>query len=254
MSDVVALLQARTTSTRFPGKVLKPILGVPMLARQIERVRRAKLIDNLVVATSDDESDNDIACLCHSIGVDVHRGSLLDVLDRMTQAARFYEADWIVRLTGDCPLTDPGVIDAAIEMAVAGEYDYVSNALEPTYPDGVDVEVLRAPVLECAWKEAKLASEREHVTPFIYKRPCRFRIGQLKAMDDSSHLRLTVDEPRDFELVSEIYERLYPCDPAFSLDDVLELMRREPELAARNAGYVRNEGYLKSIGNEKNEE
>lgn len=244
---VLGILQARSSSTRLPGKVLKPLLGMPMLARQIERVRRARLIDSLVIATSDDASDDGIAALGAGLGVDVHRGSLNDVLDRFRTASEPYRSEWIVRLTGDCPVADPAVIDDAIMMVQSGNYDYVSNALEPTYPDGLDVEVVRSSVLETAWREAALGSEREHVTPFVHKRPSRFRLGQLKYSPNLSHLRWTVDEPRDFELITLFYEKLYPSSPAFSMHDILALIAREPGLADYNTGAIRNEGYLKSL-------
>jgi spore coat polysaccharide biosynthesis protein SpsF len=244
---VAALLQARMTSSRLPAKVLKPILGEPMLARQIERVKRARRIDRLIVATSDDPADDPIEALSREAGIDCHRGSLNDVLDRMMKAARTCSPDWVVRLTGDCPLADAGVIDAAIALALEGGYDYVTNAVEPTFPDGLDVEVVRADVLETAWREAVLTSEREHVTPFIHKRPQRFKIGHLRHDVDLSHLRWTVDEPDDFELVTRIYERLYLQNPAFAWGEVLELIEREPELANYNTSHIRNEGYLKSL-------
>jgi spore coat polysaccharide biosynthesis protein SpsF len=210
-------------------------------------VRRARKIDRLVVATSGEPDDEPIEALCKKAGVDCHRGSLNDVLDRVVKAARPYNPDWIVRLTGDCPVADPAVIDAAVEMALTGDYDYVTNATEPTFPDGLDVEVVRASVLETAWREAVLASEREHVTAFVHKRPERFRIGQLRHPVDLSHLRWTVDEPDDFELITRFYERLYPRNPAFSWGDVLELTRHDPELASYNTKHIRNEGYLKSL-------
>jgi spore coat polysaccharide biosynthesis protein SpsF len=251
MSGVVALLQARANSTRLPGKVLRPLLGMPMLARQIERVQRARCIDWLVIATSNHASDDAIADLGRLLGVEVYRGSLDDVLDRMMQAARAHDPDWIVRLTGDCPLADPVLIDAAIEIAVTGDHDYVSNALEPTFPDGLDVEVVRASVLETAWREAVLPSEREHVTSFVHTRPDRFRIAKLRNGEDLSALRWTVDEPADFELVEIIYQNLHAQNSAFSWLDVLALVRHEPELAIWNTRHGRNEGYLKSLEKDK---
>jgi len=164
---ILAILQARVSSTRLPGKVLKPILGMPMLLRQIERVKQAKLIEQLLVATSDDKSDDPIEQLCRENDIACFRGSLDDVLDRFYQAAKPYQPDHIVRLTGDCPLIDPQLIDEVVVFCLSGDYDYVSNAFEPTYPDGLDVEVFRFPCLQQAWEEAELPSEREHVTLFI---------------------------------------------------------------------------------------
>ena len=241
---VLAILQARMSSTRLPGKVLKPILGQPMLARQIERLRRAALIDGLVVATSTDSSDDPIAQMCAQISVDCSRGSLDDVLDRFRKTVENRPSEHIVRLTGDCPLADPAVIDAVVRFHLAGAYDYSSNTLHPTYPDGLDVEVCRAAALAEAGREANTAFEREHVTPFIYRRPERYRLGDFRNASDLSGLRWTVDNPEDFELVRRIYEALYPSNSNFALDDILTLFDKEPGLATVNARYERNEGSL----------
>lgn len=241
MIKVLAILQARMSSTRLRGKVLKPLLGVPMLARQIERVRRAATIDHLVIATSTDASDDSIAVLCSGLGVDCFRGSLDDVLDRFCRAAERYPSEHLVRLTGDCPLTDPGVIDAVARFHSAGGYDYTSNTLHPTFPDGLDVEIVRAAALADAGREATSPFEREHVTPFIYRRPERYRLGDFRRSPDLSALRWTVDNPEDFELARRIYEALYPSKPNFALDDILALFEKEPDLALINARYRRNE-------------
>ena len=193
---VLAILQARVTSTRLPNKVLAPILGQPMLARQIERLRRATTLDTLVVATSDDASDDPLAAMCAAIGVPWHRGSLNDVLARFQGAcAVFGPADHVVRLTGDCPLADPAVIDAVVRHHLASGADYTANAIQPSWPDGLDVEVMRSAVLQRAFDEARLPSEREHVTPYIHKHPEWFSIGHVKGDQDLSCLRWTVDEP-----------------------------------------------------------
>lgn len=245
---VIAVLQARMSSSRLPGKVLLPILGQPMLARQIERIRRSRLLDDLIVATSSDKSDDPIQALCASIGTACHRGSLEDVLDRLYKAALPREPDSVVRLTGDCPLADPDVIDAVIALHLDGGYDYTSNIDPPTFPDGLDVEVIRRSALVDAWNEARLPSEREHVTPFIRNNRERFRAGVLpNAMGDLSQLRWTVDEPVDFELVSAIYESLYPRGSDFTTADVLRLLAERPDLAGLNARFERNEGLLKSL-------
>lgn len=246
----LAILQARTSSTRLPGKVLLPLFGVPMLLRQIERIRRAKLIDRLVVATSSDASDDQILAVCHEAGIECYRGDLDDVLDRFYQAASASMPKHIVRLTGDCPLTDPNVIDQVIAFYLAGGYDYASNAIEPTFPDGLDVEVFSFASLQQAWQEARLLSQREHVTPFIHQQPQRFRIGHYKNSVDLSYLRWTVDEEQDFVLVSKIYEALYPAKPDFTTNDILNLLERQPELKNINIQLRRNEGYQKSLAND----
>jgi spore coat polysaccharide biosynthesis protein SpsF len=249
--NVVAVLQARSTSTRLPGKVLKPILGEPMLARQIERIRLSREIDRLIVATSEEASDDSLAQLCSRLNVPCFRGSLNDVLDRFFRAVEPLAPRYVVRLTGDCPLADPDVIDAAIRMCKDGHYDYVTNALHATYPDGLDVEVFTFASLAEAHREASLASQREHVTPFINRQPERFTIGELMNSEDLSALRWTVDEPEDFELVVRIYEELYPMNPAFRMNDVLALLERHPDWKTMNTTHQRNEGYEKSLAKDR---
>lgn len=244
---ILAILQARVSSTRLPGKVLRPLLGEPMLARQIERLRRCRRIDRLVVATSDQPDDDAIAQLCVGLAIGCARGSLNDVLERFHAASSPYNAEHIVRLTGDCPLADPSVIDACVDFHLAGDFDYTTNALEPSFPDGLDVEVFRARCLDEAWHEATLPSQREHVTPFLYTHPERYRIGHFRGDAELSHLRWTVDEPVDFALVETIFGELYPANPAFTTADILALLARRPELTTLNIGIDRNEGYAKSL-------
>lgn len=251
LMTILAVLQARLSSSRLPGKVLKPILGEPMLFRQIERIRRTKLIDRLIIASSDDKSDDPLVSLLQERHVECFRGSLDDVLDRFYKAALPYMPEHVVRLTGDCPLADPEVIDAVIRMHLENGYDYSSNALEPTYPDGLDVEVVRFSCLKEAWQEAVLVSQREHVMPFINSRPERYRLGSLRSPVDMSDLRWTVDEQADFDLVSRIYEALYPGNPDFSTGDILELLNRNAELQTLNTGIARNEGFVKSLAKDR---
>lgn len=246
-----AVLQVRAGSTRLPGKALRPLAGAPMLERHLERVRRARRLDALVVATSTCADDDAVAALCGELGVDCYRGSLEDVLDRVYCAARPGAPSHVVRLTGDCPLADPEVIDQVVAFCIQGGYDYASNVLEPTYPDGLDVEVMRLESLAAAWREARLASEREHVTPFLYKHPERFRLGSVKAQRDLSHLRWTVDEPEDFELVERIYRALYPGNAAFSSAEILSLLDSAPQLKTLNTRHRRNEGYAKSAAHDR---
>jgi len=238
----LAILQARVSSSRLPGKVLKPLLGRPMILRQIERLRRATRIDRLVVATSTDPSDDPLYQLCQAAAIDCERGSLEDVLDRFYQTARKYAPTQVVRLTGDCPLADPAVVDATIAFHLENRLDYTSNALEPTFPDGLDAEVMRFECLERAWKEARLPSEREHVTPYMYHHRELFRVGSYRHAKDLSQWRWTVDEPEDLALVRRIYEALYLANPAFDMGDILRLVEQEPALAAMNSRFERNEG------------
>jgi spore coat polysaccharide biosynthesis protein SpsF len=244
---ILAILQARASSRRLPGKVLKPILGRPMLALQLERVGRAQRIDRLLVATSLDPSDDPIATLCRDLGVGCFRGSLDDVLDRFYQAAAEQKAASVVRLTGDCPLADPAVIDRVVGIHTGGGYDYTSNVLRRTYPDGLDVEMVRFACLEVAWREAQLPSEREHVMPFVNRRPDRFKLHDVTQPNDLSHWRWVVDEPEDFAFITRIYEALYPANPAFTTADVLGLLRERPDIAAMMGRAKTNEGYEKSL-------
>lgn len=244
---ILAILQARVSSSRLPGKVLKPLLGVPMLLRQIERLKKSRKIDRLLVATSTEPSDDPIEKLCEENGIACYRGSLNDVLDRFYQAARGFDPEHVVRLTADCPLTDAKLIDDVIGFYLDGGFDYASNAIQATYPDGLDMEVFSFSCLERAWREAALPSQREHVTPFIHQQPHLFKIGHYKNSSDLSHLRWTVDEPKDFELVTMVYEALYPKNPDFSTQDILQLLDQRPELAHWNTAYQRNEGYQKSL-------
>ena len=244
---ILAILQARVSSSRLPGKVLLPLLGEPMLFRQIERLKRATQIDRLIVATSTDASDNLIENLCRERQISCFRGSLDDVLDRFYQAARQFEPDHIVRLTGDCPLADPGLIDRMISFYLDGGYDYVSTAIEPTFPDGLDAEVFSFRCLEEVWTTARLPSQREHVTLSIYQQPERFLIGSYKNDTDLSHLRWTVDEQVDLDLVTEIYGTLYPAKSDFTTNDILHLLEQKPWLKTLNTHYERNEGLQKSF-------
>lgn len=244
---VLAILQARISSSRLPGKVLLPLLGEPMLFRQIERIRRAGRIDQLVVATSIDRSDNALVEACAARGIPCARGSLDDVLDRFVQCALTYRPETIVRLTGDCPLADPRLMDAMLQEFETGSYDYLANVSPPTFPDGLDVEVIRFSSLLEAHTEARLPSEREHVTPFLRSRPERFRLGNYTAEVDRSGLRWTVDEAQDLEFVRAVYELLYPADPEFSTEDVFRLLESNPRLQLLNSRLERNEGFRKSL-------
>jgi spore coat polysaccharide biosynthesis protein SpsF len=243
---IAAIIQARISSSRLPGKVLKPILGVPMLGRQIERVRNARTLDEIIVATSRDPSDQALADYCESIGIRCIRGSLDDVLERYYLAAQSVAASAIVRLTGDCPLCDPGVIDALVDKYTSGGFDYVSNTLNPTFPDGLDAEVFSRQALDTAHQEAALPSEREHATPYI-KKSKAFRKFNLENGTDLNALRWTVDEPEDFELIRRIFEELYPRMPNFRMSDVLTLLERHPAWSNLNRHIGRDEGYAKSL-------
>jgi spore coat polysaccharide biosynthesis protein SpsF len=228
----VAIVQARATSRRLPGKVLLPVEGKPMLVRQLERVCRAESLDEVVVATSTDSTDDDIEAVADALGIRVVRGPLDDVLARYVLAADISDAEVAVRITADCPLISPSVMDQVVGTFHAAEFDYVSNTLTPTYPDGLDVEVTTAQVL---WRVSELSddeAEREHVTLGIYRRPEEFALGNFVDPSgfDHSSLRWTVDEAEDLEFVRSIYAHLYPVNPAFDYRDVLDLLKANPQL------------------------
>ncbi len=239
-APVVAIVQARMTSTRLPGKVLMPILGRPMLHYQLERMRRATRLDRIVVATTVNATDDPIVAFCKAEGVDVTRGSEADVLSRYVGAAQSFNAATVVRVTSDCPLMDPQLLDDAVARfgsptQGAVRSDYLSNMLEPSFPYGLAVEVMTSAALYAAGSEARDPQEREHVTPFIYWRPQRFKLESITMQPDLSACRWTVDTPEDFELVSRIIAALHPATPAFGIQDVLALLARHPEWAKINA-------------------
>lgn len=233
----VIIVQARMTSTRLPGKVLKEVLGKPLLEYLVERLRRVKLADEIVIATTTNDTDNQIVDFCDRLKVAVTRGPELDVLARYYEAAVQHHADVVVRVTSDCPVIDPAVIDKIIGFYLdhQSEFDYVSNSLSQSYPLGMSTEVFPFRALQDAEREACADPEREHVTPFIYLRPERYRIGQVTHSEDLSHLRWTVDTPEDFELVRRMIEALYPQHPEFGLQEMLALLQRHPDWSEINA-------------------
>ncbi len=229
---ILAILQARLSSTRLPGKVLLPLAGAPMLLRQIERVARARRIDHIVVATSVEPSDDRLAETVEAAGLAVHRGPLADVLARFVGALEAWPADHVVRLTGDCPLIDPGVIDKTIDLHLAEAADYTHNRYDPSgYPKGQDVEVISADALRRSAREDHSPEAREHVTWAVRNAPSRYRIARLDPPVDEGEVRWTVDTPDDYEFVRQVYDGLYLANAAFSSDDVRALVRARPELA-----------------------
>lgn len=226
---------------------MKQIVGKPMLELQIERIRQSIRIDKLVVATSFEPEDDPIEELCDNLGVDCFRGNLNDVLDRFYQAASQYKPQLIVRLTGDCPLTDPEVIDYGIAFYENNPYDYVSNSVERTYPIGLDLEVFSFKHLKEAAQKAELPSEREHVTAYFRNHRDEYKVGQFHCDTDLSEHRWTVDEPADFEFVTKIYEALYLTNPRFTTHDILTLISERPDLMTINYAIMHNQGYEKSL-------
>ncbi len=243
---IVAIIQARMGSSRLPGKSLAEIVNRPMLWHVIQRVKRATLVDRVVVATSTNTADDAIEEMCREIGVACYRGSENDVLDRFYFVARQEKASQIVRITGDCPLIDPEVIDRVVRRFQRGDLDYASNAMVRSYPDGLDTEVFSFHALERAWHEATKTSEREHVTPYL--RSGKFRTANVEG--DSAamyqHYRWTVDEKQDLEFTRAVYHALREKQN-FVMKDVLDLIETSPELQTLNSEIVSNRGYYKSL-------
>ena len=243
---IVAIIQARMGSTRLPGKVLKVVAGRTILDRMVERVQKAKRVDETIVATTIDASDEAIVDSCNKAGIACYRGSLQDVLDRYYQAAVLHKADIVVRLTGDCPLIDPDLIDAVVDALENEKADFACNRLPPplmrTYPIGLDVEACTFAALKRAWSEATEKHEREHVLPYLYDVPGRFKVVQLNHKEDLGKMRWTLDTPEDLVLLEQVYARFGGRND-FSWLDVLELFTNEPQLAEVNS-QVHHKSYL----------
>ncbi len=225
-----AILQARSNSTRLPGKVLKPLLGTPMVLRQIERLQNSSEINTIVLATSQESTDDLLADVVSEAGIPVVRGPLDDVLQRFVVAAELYPADVVVRLTADCPLADAPVIDEVIRLHKLQNNDYTSNTHPRTFARGLDVEVFSSEVLFQLNSMKLSTEEREHVTMGIYKRPEQFSMGNYEQSPSTAEHRWTVDLPEDFEFVSKIYEELYSPEGTFWQQDILNLLNVKPEL------------------------
>ncbi len=242
---IVAIIQARMGSSRLPGKVLADIHGEPMLVRVVARVRQAKRVDKVALATSTAASDDAVAKLCEARGILCMRGSEDDVLDRYHAAARAASADIVVRITADCPLIDPDVIDRVIETHLRQGVDYTSNVARPTFPDGLDAEVFSFAALTRAWTEATSQSDREHVTPFI-RRDAGFSRASLEHTADLSSQRWTVDSQRDLDFVRAVYGAVKNRE-TFMLADVLSVLDQHPEIRSMQSADISNEGFYKGL-------
>jgi len=243
---VLAIVQARMGSTRLPNKVMKSICGVPLIELLLSRLSKAKNIDRVIVATSSSQQDLPLVNYIHSIGYGCEQGSEIDVLDRYNKAANKYNPDVIVRITGDCPLVDPDLVDAAIDHFKMEEVDYFSNTNPPSYPDGLDIEVFKKSALNIAAKEAALTIDREHVTPYLRNSP-QFKKGNMLNSEDLSQYRWTVDEREDLEVVSKIFEFFSP-DIFFNWQQILELQKEKPHLFKSNIEFKRNQGMYMGTG------
>lgn len=231
----VIIVQARMTSTRLPGKVLLPVAGRPMLAWVLDRLRAVRADVGVAVATTTGAPDDTIVELCMTLGIPVVRGSEHDVLDRYHEAAAELNADPVIRITSDCPLIDPATSRAVLELWERDTPDYASNTLARTFPRGLDTEVLSRSALDAAWAMATEPFEREHVTPYVYRRPERFRLVNLFNAENEGMRRWTVDTPEDLDFVRVIYGELVPRNRSFDADAVRVLLRDRPELELINA-------------------
>lgn len=234
---IVCTIEARMKSSRLPGKVLLPVCGKPLLELMIERLHQVPELQGIVIATTADPSCQPIEELAQRLGVGCFRGSEDDVLDRVLRAAQSAQADLIVELTGDCPLMDPELVSEIIREFKNHDVDYCANVLQRTHPRGMDVQVFPTKVLAEVAELTNAPSDREHVSIYIYTHPERFRLHNVTSTltPEEADLRLTVDTPDDFRLVSEIFQRLYPVNPRFRLADILKLIREHPELRAINS-------------------
>lgn len=228
MTKIIAIIQARMRSTRLPRKVLKSILGKPMLERMLERVKQAKLLNEIIVATSTNKADDSIIQLTNKLGIHSFRGSETNVLDRYYQAATKFKADIIVRLTADCPLIDPKIIDQVVSIRKRYEADYASNrSINKAVPSGMDVEAFIFTALQSAHNQATDSFDREHVTPFIYSHPQQFKLVCVNNKNKpTQEWHLSVDTPQDLGLVRSIYSHLYHNNPKFKLSDIINLLER----------------------------
>lgn len=252
--NAIAIIQARMGSTRLPGKVLADICGQPLIRRLIDRVAATPGVDRIIVATTTDSSDDVLVNWCNLNNIHVFRGSVDDVLDRFWRCAQLHKSQYIVRITADDPLKDPSIIAKALELCATSEsIDYASNTLTPTYPEGLDIEVVRYRALAKAAAEAVLPSEREHVMPYIWKNPNKFKLVGFTMDPNLSHWRWTVDKAADLELVRIIFDH-FKGQPLINYESIIEWLQINPSLLAINAGTVRHEGYFKTLAQEQNNE
>lgn len=253
---IIAIIQTRMASTRLPGKVLMKAVGKTFLELLLERVKHSKHIKETIIATTTNPKDDVLFDFCKQKNILVFRGSENDVLDRYYQTAKEFNADLIVRITSDCPLTDMHIVDRVIDTFLKGNYDYVSNIAPPTYPDGLDVYIFSFKALENAWKETKYTENpqtqsekddnyrREHVTPYFWQNPKTFKVGNVSQKEDLSQKhRWTLDYEEDYQFIKRVFEELYKEGQTFYMEDILKLVKEKPEVYALNANRVQNNSF-----------
>lgn len=233
-------------STRLPGKVMLNLGGKTVIERVIERAAASRCLSEVAVATGIGPENMPIVKLCSAKGIRVFCGSENDVLDRFYQFAKLVRPKSIVRITADCPLMDPRIIDLVVKAHCHSGADYTTNTMPPTFPDGEDVETFTFRALERAWGKASLMSEREHVTPYIRNHPGNFKLHSVRNATDLSGKRWTLDNPEDFKFISAVYNA-FNGRGVFGMNDILRLLSKRPELEKLNRAIVRNEGYVKSL-------
>lgn len=247
---IAAIIQARSNSTRLPGKVLLKVRGRTLLEILIARLKLSKKIERIIVATTTNTNDKVIGQIAKKMNASVFYGDEQDVLGRFMQAVNKFKVDTVIRVTADSPLLDPKIVDQVLGSYLANKVDYASNVHPPTYPDGMDVEVFSKDALALANRSAKLLSEREHVTPYFYKNPKIFKIFNLRNSKNLFKIRLTVDDKKDFDLVKAILGNFMPRLD-FSLSDIISFLEKNPSLLKINSAIIRNEGYEKSLKKDK---
>lgn len=246
---LTAVIQARIGSTRLPGKILMKINGLTLLQCLFEQLEYSSSLSEIILATTTNPEDDVIVDFANINTIRIFRGNSLDVLDRYYQCARHFSLEHIVRITSDCPLIDPTVVDKAAELYKTGKFDYVNNFHDDAYPSGTDVEIFSTKTLKETWEKAKKPSEREHVTPYIYNNPELFSIGFLKNTTNVCGLHYSVDRKEDLDFVKLIYKKIHKRP--ILLDDIIKIIKEDPTMLEINKNTNSKEGYLKSLQDDK---
>ena len=239
------IIQARIDSSRYPGKALKPLMGMPAILHVIERCKQMKHCDVVILATTNRKLDDDLAEVSRGSGIELYRGNVRDVLDRYYQCAKSYGLTNVIRVTGDCPLIDIDISSKVIAIFLRGSYDYVRTG--PTYPDGLNTEVFSFNSLMNAWINAKLYSEREHVTPYLWKNGDKFSTLSVESKIDLSRFNFALDYPEDLAFIRKLFEKLYHLNHMFGLDAILDLLGKNKDLLDEMPKPKRYEGYYRSL-------